>query len=240
MQLSIVIPMHNEQGNVAALAAELGSVQPRCPEMEVLLVDDGSTDKTQDEIQAACRTYPFIRAICSPECRGQSATLLRGLKSARGEIIVLMDGDLQNDPADIPKLLASLPGFDAVCGYRATRKDSWSRRVGSQIANAVRNMVTHDGVRDAGCSLKAFRRECVDDFPPLNGFHRFIPAYFRIHGRKIVEVPVNHRPRRFGASKYTNLKRLPRTLFDLFGFVWYRKRLLTDVAGPADDTNPKR
>jgi dolichol-phosphate mannosyltransferase len=113
-----------------------------------------------------------------------------------------------------------------VCGYRAKRRDSWSRRAGSLIGNTIRNWITKDGLRDTGCSLKAFRKECVADLPPVNGAHRFMGAYFKLHGRSMIEIPVDHRPRRAGTSKYTNLKRLPKTFFDLIGFVWYRSRLL--------------
>jgi dolichol-phosphate mannosyltransferase len=137
-----------------------------------------------------------------------------------------MDGDLQNNPADLPALLDDMAGVDAVCGFRANRKDTWSRRVGSRIGNSVRNWVTHDGVRDTGCSLKVFRRECINDLPPLKGVHRFMPAYFKLNGRKIREKAVDHRPRAHGVSKYTNLGRLPGTVLDLVGFFWYRKRLL--------------
>jgi glycosyltransferase involved in cell wall biosynthesis len=152
--------------------------------------------------------------------------MLDGFRQARGAVIVTMDGDLQNDATDIPRLLDALKNCDVVCGYRANRRDTWSRRAASRLANAVRNLVTRDGIRDTGCSLKAFRRECAADLPPLNGVHRFMPAYFRLHGRRIEQIPVNHRARKHGRSKYTNLKRLPATVLDLFGFWWYRRRLL--------------
>ncbi len=237
MQLSIVIPVHNEQENIAPLAAELEAVRPKCPEMEAVFADDGSTDRTWDEIQAACRAHPFIRGVRTHDHHGQSSALLMGLRSSRGDILVTMDGDLQNDPADIPTLLGQLAAVDVVCGYRAKRKDTWSRRAGSHVANVVRNWVTNDGVRDTGCSLKAFRRKCLDDLPPLNGVHRFMPAYFKLFSRTIAEVPVNHRPRQFGISKYSNLKRLPKTVFDLIGFVWYRTRLLLHVTDQMEGTD---
>jgi dolichol-phosphate mannosyltransferase len=156
--------------------------------------------------------------------------MLLGLSRARGAAIVTMDGDLQNDAADIPKLLEALDGWDAVCGYRAKRRDSLSRRLGSRLAYVVRNWVTHDGARDTGCSLKAFRRECVADLPMVDGVHRFMPAYFRMNRRSIRQVPVNHRPRELGVSKYTNLKRLGKTTFDLVGFSWYRSRKLPPLS----------
>ena len=228
-ELSIVIPVYNEQENVSALADELNAILPSCPSLEAVFVDDGSADRTWDEIQKAAGRYPFVRGVKSPQNRGQSSAMRMGLRAARGDILVTLDGDLQNNPADIPKLVEQLKACDVVCGYRANRKDNWSKRMGSRVGNTVRNGFTHDGIRDTGCTLKAFRRECLGDLPPLNGFHRFMPAYFKLHGRRITEIPVDHRARRFGTSKYTNLKRLPRTLADLFGFLWYRKRLLKDT-----------
>ena len=156
--------------------------------------------------------------------------MLSGLRAASGEVLVTMDGDMQNNPADIPALVARVGEVDVVCGYRAKRKDSWSRRMGSRLGNFVRNAFTRDGIRDTGCSLKAFRASCATALPPLNGAHRFMPAYFKIQGCRIVEMPVDHRPRQHGQSKYTNLKRLPRTICDLMGFVWYRRRWIQ----PAD------
>lgn len=229
VHVSVVIPVFNEEQNVPVLAGEMEAVRPSCPGLEVVFVDDGSRDGTWDQIQKASAQYPFVRGVKSPENRGQSSATLLGLRAAQGDVLVTLDGDLQNNPADIPRLLQEIEGVDAVCGYRANRKDTWSKRVGSRIGNTVRDWFTHDGIRDTGCSLKAFRRECVADLPPLNGFHRFMPAYFKLHGRTIKQIPVDHRARTFGTSKYTNLKRLPRTLFDLIGFLWYRKRLLKDL-----------
>lgn len=152
--------------------------------------------------------------------------MLMGLSAAQGDVLVTMDGDRQNNPADIPHLVSRVGPVDVVCGYRARRRDTWSRRMASRIGNAIRNRVTQDGLRDTGCSLKAFKRECRNDLPPINGAHRFMAAYFKLHGRTIEEIPVDHRPRTKGCSKYTNLSRLPRTTFDLIGFIWYRRRYL--------------
>ncbi|MDA0990349.1 MAG: glycosyltransferase family 2 protein [Verrucomicrobia bacterium] len=226
MHATVIVPVYNEETNIPIMAAELATVRQTVADLDVLFVDDGSTDATWSAIQTAAAEHPFVRGLPSPANAGQTAAMLRGMRAVTSEAIVLMDGDLQNDPADIPALLSQLDGVDVVCGYRANRKDSWSRRVGSRLANRVRNWVTHDGIRDTGCSLKAFRREVVADIPPLNGAHRFLPAYFSLHGRRLVEVAVNHRPRLHGISKYTNLKRLPGTIADLFGFWWYRRRLL--------------
>lgn len=226
MKVSIVVPVYNEQDNILPLAEELQRLQDRISDLEILLVDDGSKDATWSRIQEAHTRFAVVHGIHYEQNRGQSHAMLTGLRLAAGEILVTLDGDLQNNPADIPLLLQELGDADAVCGYRAKRKDTWARRAGSRLANRVRNWATHDGIRDTGCSLKAFRRHCVADLPPFEGVHRFMPAYFTLNGRVIKEVAVDHRPRTMGTSKYTNMKRLPRTIFDLFGFVWYRKRYL--------------
>jgi dolichol-phosphate mannosyltransferase len=226
MKFSVIIPVYNEEQNIYPLALELAAMAEGRPDAEVVLVDDGSTDRTWDNIQSAAKEFPFIRGIRSMANRGQSAAMLLGMSHAAGEVIVTMDGDLQNNPADIPNLVEALGDDDVVCGYRAKRRDTWSRRVGSKIGNAIRNRFTRDGLRDTGCSLKAFRRECVADIPSFNGAHRFMGAYFKLNGRRMKQMAVDHRYRQFGQSKYTNLKRLPRTAFDLIGFVWYRSRLL--------------
>ena len=226
MRVTVVVPVYNEEDNILPLAEEFDRLYLQNPELDVIFVDDGSTDRTPERLREGAARFPFLHAFRTVRNCGQTAAMLSGLRRAQGDVVVTMDGDLQNNPADIPQLVAQLDRYDAVCGYRAKRRDSWSRRAASRIGNGVRNWFTHDGIRDTGCSLKAFRRECVADLPPVNGAHRFMPAYFKIHGRRIVEVPVDHRPRQHGTSKYTNLKRLPRTVFDLIGFVWYRQRLL--------------
>ena len=226
MRVSVVVPVYNEEENIEPLAAELNALAGAVPGLEVLLVDDGSTDGTWARIEGCRRKFPAVRGIRCPRNRGQSSALLVGLQSATGDVLVTMDGDMQNNPADIPKLLAEMANGDVVCGYRAQRRDTWSRRAGSRLANRVRNWFTRDGIRDTGCSLKAFKKACVNDLPPLRGVHRFMPAYFKLNGRRIREIPVDHRARASGQSKYTNLKRLPATIFDLIGFIWYRRRYL--------------
>ena len=224
MRVSVVIPVFNEEGNILPLAAEFAPVAQLLPGLEVLFVDDGSRDATPDRLKEAATKFSFVRPMRTTANRGQTAAMLSGLRAATGDVLVTMDGDLQNNPADIPLLVSRIGEMDVVCGYRAKRRDSWSRRMASRLGNSVRNAFTQDGIRDTGCSLKAFRSSCLAALPPLNGAHRFMPAYFKIHGCRIMELPVDHRPRQHGQSKYTNLKRLPRTLFDLIGFVWYRRR----------------
>lgn len=226
MKVSVVVPVYNEQDNILPLAGELQRVQAAVPDLEILFVDDGSRDGTWARIAEARRQFPCVNGLRYERNRGQSHAMLVGLREAAGDVLVTLDGDLQNNPADIPRLLGELDGVDAVCGYRAKRKDTWARRAGSRLANRARNWATHDGIRDTGCSLKVFRKACVNDLPCVEGVHRFMPAYFALNGRTIKEVAVDHRARTMGASKYTNMKRLPRTIFDLFGFMWYRKRYL--------------
>ena len=150
-----------------------------------------------------------------------------GLKNARGATAVLIDGDLQNDPADIPKLLAEIErGADLVCGYRAQRKDTFVKRVSSRVANFVRSRFTKDGVRDTGCTLKAMRRECISALIPFKGMHRFIPALVKGAGYRLVEIPVNHRARKFGQSKYGLGNRALRATIDMFGVRWLLSRQL--------------
>ena len=226
MKISIVIPLYNEEESVRPLVEEILAVDLSAHEPEILLVDDGSSDATWAHILECAAESEVVKGLRCLENQGQTSAMLHGMYHASGEVIVTLDGDLQNDPADIPALLQALDGVDVACGYRANRRDTWSRRVGSRLANRVRNWVTHDGMIDTGCSLKAFRAACVHDLPFLEGVHRFMPAYFQLHGRTVKQIPVNHRFRQYGTSKYTNLKRLPRTIYDLFGFNWYRKRIL--------------
>jgi glycosyltransferase involved in cell wall biosynthesis len=158
---------------------------------------------------------------------GQSAAMYAGLHAAKGATAVLLDGDLQNDPADIPKLLAEIErGADLVCGYRAVRKDTTVKRLTSRIANFVRSRFTKDGVRDTGCTLKAMRRECAEALVPFKGMHRFIPALVKGAGYSLVEVPVNHRPRKYGLSKYGLGNRAVRATVDMFGVRWLLSRQL--------------
>lgn len=235
MRISVVTPVYNEADNIAPLAAEFKQLLSRLPDLEVLFVDDGSTDDTWERIRDAARQNEHVRGLRTAANHGQSSAMLHGLHAAKGDILVTMDGDLQNRPGDIAQLVEALEGVDVVCGYRATRRDTWSRRIASRVANRVRTWITADGVRDTGCSLKAFHRKCLGDLPFLNGVHRFMPAYFTLNGRSLREVAVEHRPRQHGESKYTNWSRLPRGVLDLFGFWWYRRRYLRTVA--VEDTS---
>jgi dolichol-phosphate mannosyltransferase len=222
LAVSVVVPVFNEEENMSILQSELREALARL-DYEIIFVDDGSTDRSAEKIEVA----PNIRVIRFEKNTGQSAALYAGIRAARGKTIVMIDSDLQNDPADIPRLLEELSrGADLVCGYRAKRKDTFTKRLTSRIANFVRSRFTKDYVRDTGCTLKAMRRECAGALVPFKGMHRFIPALIRGAGYQLVEIPVNHRPRRFGQTKYGLGSRALRATMDMFGVRWLLSRRL--------------
>jgi dolichol-phosphate mannosyltransferase len=221
-EISVVVPLFNEEESISILQTELRTALSGL-DYEILFVDDGSVDRTPERIEAA----PNIRLIRFEKNAGQSAAIYAGLAATRGATVVIIDGDLQNDPADIPRLLAEITnGADLVCGYRIKRQDTMMKRLTSRIANTVRSRYTKDGVRDTGCTLKAMRRECVSALFPFKGMHRFIPALVKAAGYHLVEIPVNHRPRRFGQSKYGLGNRALRATIDMFGVRWLLSRRL--------------
>lgn len=218
--ISVVIPLYNEEDNIAKLQQELDAALSGI-EHEIVFVDDGSKDQTVERVQRS----PRVRLLEFEKNTGQSAAMYSGIHAARGDVIVLLDGDLQNDPADIPKLMAEIErGADLVCGYRAKRKDTFSKRLTSRFANFVRSRFTKDGVRDTGCTLKAMRRECREALVPFYGMHRFIPALVKGMGYKLVEIPVNHRPRVAGVSKYGFGNRALKATLDMFAVRWMLSR----------------
>ena len=228
--VSVVVPLYNEEQSVAMLQCELADALTGL-DYEIIFVDDGSQDETVPRIAANPRT----RILRFEKNAGQSAALFAGLQAVRSEVAVLIDGDLQNDPADIPRLLAEISrGADLVCGYRAQRRDTLLKRVTSRVANFVRSRFTRDGVRDTGCTLKAMRRDCIAALVPFKGMHRFIPALLKGAGYRLVEIPVNHRPRRFGQSKYGLGNRALRATIDMFGVRWLLSRRLNyKLRGPS-------
>jgi len=220
--VSVVVPVFNEEANMPILQDELRSALARL-DHEIIFVDDGSTDQSVAKIENASQ----VRVLRFEKNTGQSAALFAGLNAARGAIIVTIDSDLQNDPDDIPRLLAEIShGADLVCGYRQKRKDTMIKRLTSRIANFVRSRYTRDGVRDTGCTLKAMRRQCLSALIPFKGMHRFIPALVKGAGFQVVKVPVNHRPRKFGQSKYGLGDRALRATIDMFGVRWLLSRRL--------------
>jgi glycosyltransferase involved in cell wall biosynthesis len=233
-ELSVVVPSFNEEENVPLLAAELRREleAARITDYEVIFVDDGSTDATAkrvgDEVERdGAGRFRLLRLA---ENSGESAATEAGLRRARGEILVVMDCDLQNPPGDIPKLVEPIRDgrADCACGWRTTREagDDWTRRLQSWIANSVRNGLTGDEVRDAGCTFRAFRRECVERIKLFRGMHRFLPTLIRLEGYRVVEVPVGHRPRLHGRSKYGMWNRAFVALRDTFAVRWMRSRVI--------------
>jgi dolichol-phosphate mannosyltransferase len=222
-QVSVIVPLFNEEESIAQLQMELEWALKDYSH-ELLFVDDGSTDATTKRIKRA----PGVRILEFEKNTGQSAAMYAGLAAAIGKVLVLIDGDLQNDPNDIPRLLEEIDrGADLVCGYRLKRQDSWFKQIQSRIANGVRSRFTKDGVRDTGCTLKAMRQECREALIPFHGMHRFIPALIKGLGYKITEVPVNHRRRQHGASKYNFGNRALRATIDMLGVRWFLGRQIT-------------
>jgi len=217
MKLSVVVPFFNESECVVDVLEEIRSV---LPDAEIVAVDDGSTDDTATRIASV----PGVRLIPMEHNSGQSAALFAGLNSATGEVIAMMDGDGQNDPADIPRLVKALDEADVVYGIRANRQDTAARRAASSFANALRRGVLGDPAKDTGCTLKVIRREHVEFLVPFNGLHRYLPAFFAAAGLKAAQIPVNHRARRAGCSKYTIGGRALRGIHDLIGVRWLLSR----------------
>ncbi|MGE0492626.1 MAG: glycosyltransferase family 2 protein [Vulcanimicrobiota bacterium] len=221
--LSVVIPMFNEADNLARLLAELrAALDPLGLDYELVFVDDASRDESVNLLRPELGDR--IRCVCLAENRGQSVAMEVGLRAARYDRVVLMDADLQNDPADIPKLLERLEYFDAAYGVRAKRKDTAWKRFSSRVANRLRGRLLGDQSSDTGCTLKAFRGEVVDRLTLFRGMHRFIPALVKMEGFTACELPVNHRDRHAGVTKYGTFDRLKQSLPDLFGVLWLKSR----------------
>jgi len=226
-EISVIVPAYDEAENVPVLVAETRAALEACGRpWELVLVDDGSTDGTTERIRAAAAAEPRIRPVLLAANGGQSAALAAGFARARGRILVTLDADLQNDPADLPRVLAALENADVVSGVRARRRDSALRLVSSRIANGFRRAVLGDPVTDIGCSFKAYRREALEGLPLFVGVHRFLPALCVFRGARLAEVEVSHRPRRHGRSKYGVGNRLWRGLHDLLGVRWLKSRLV--------------
>lgn len=227
MQLSVVIPVKNEADNIVPLVDEVEAALAGRFDFEVLVIDDGSTDATGDRLKAAKARLPRLRLIRHAANRGQSAGVWTGVRRARGEWIATLDGDGQNDPADLPQMWARLqaePRPDMVAGHRVDRKDTASKKIASRLANRIRAAFLRDETPDSGCGIKIFRRELFLELPYFDHMHRFLPALVRRHGGRVVSVAVNHRPRGAGRSNYTNFGRLKAGLLDLVGVWWLIRR----------------
>lgn len=229
-EISLVIPVYDEEDNLKELLQEIRSAMKRVDHpWEVLLVDDGSRDRSWSIMQEEARQDDHVRGLKFAANRGQTAAFAAGFKQAHGAVVVTLDADLQNDPADIPRLLEVLreQAADVVLGIRTRRNDNFIRRLSSKLANGYRRWRTQDDTVDTGCSLKAFRKQFVEEMPLFTGMHRFLPTLARMQGaRKVVQIPVNHRPRMHGVSKYGVWNRLWVGLADVKAVRWMQKRHL--------------
>jgi dolichol-phosphate mannosyltransferase len=228
--LSILVPVYNEEANILPLTQEVQQALKNLSlDYELVFIDDGSTDDTWKQIGKARALEPRVRGIKHTINSGQSAALWTGIQSTTAPLIATLDGDLQNDPADIPKLLAELNSCDFVCGVRAKRQDSWLRRVSSRTARRARRAVLKVDFCDTGCAMRVFKRSALRGLFPFNGLHRFLPVLVHAAGSKAREIPINHRPRAAGVSKYGLNNRLWRGIADLFAIAWYQKRRIGEV-----------
>ena len=223
--ISIIIPLYNEVDNIEPLGYSIINAM-QGQNYEVVFVDDGSTDGSTQKLREWCAQHTNFRTIYFRKNAGQTAAMDAGFRHARGKYVVSMDADMQNDPADIPKLLEKLNTYDMVCGWRQKRNDPWIKRISSKVANYIRNKLSREDIRDTGCSLKAYRRECLDHIKLYNGMHRFLPTLFKMEGFTVTEIVVNHYPRKFGKSKYGISNRAFRAFVDLLVVRWMKKRKL--------------
>ena len=229
-QLSVVVPVRNEQSNVASLIGEIDAALKHVTH-EIIYVDDGSTDDTFSQLKALQTQFSQLKIVRHAHSCGQSTAVRTGVKAAQYAWVATLDGDGQNDPADIPKLMAAVTdGIDLVGGNRrASRRDTWIKRISSVIANTVRSKMLCDDTPDTGCGLKLFKREAFLDLPYFDHMHRFLPALMKRRGGKILSVPVAHRNREHGKSNYGTIDRLLVGIVDLFGVAWLQRRAKVPV-----------
>jgi dolichol-phosphate mannosyltransferase len=230
-EVSIVVPVYDEEGSIEPLLDELDRVLSAAPfTWEVIAVDDGSRDRSRAILAEERKRRPWLRLVVLERNMGQTAALEAGWKAARGRYLAAMDADLQNDPADIPRLYEMLErggsGCDMAIGVRVNRRDTAWKRFQSRIGNRVRDWITGDRISDTGCSLKMMRRECFEGLTLFNGMHRFLPTLVRMRGWSVSELPVNHRERRWGETKYGAANRAWRGLVDCLAVRWMRRRML--------------
>jgi glycosyltransferase involved in cell wall biosynthesis len=226
LELSLVAPVYDEEANVERLFARVVEVFGARPGWELVLVDDGSRDRSSERIRALAARDARVTGVFFARNCGQTAAIAAGIQVARGRLVATLDADLQNDPGDLPAMIEALGAHDAVVGWRRERRDTLVRRLSSRVANGVRNWISRDSIRDTGCSLKVFRAECIQALPLFEGLHRFLPTLLRYHGYSVVEHGVGHHPRTAGRSKYGVWNRVFRATRDLFAVRWMRGRLL--------------
>lgn len=226
-KISVVLPIYNEEGNLEPLILEIAKVlEPLQTPFEILCVDDGSQDNSVSKLKELAKADPRVIVICHLRNFGQSAAQATGFYYAKGKIIMTLDSDGQNNPADLPNMLELLEkeNYDCVCGARVKRQDNWIRRLSSRIANRVRNWLTGDKIQDSGCNLRVIRKSALLEIPMFNGTHRFLPTLLRYKGKRVFEISVNHRPRTWGKTKYGIGNRAWRGLMDCLAMRWWKKR----------------
>ncbi|MEZ5314928.1 MAG: glycosyltransferase family 2 protein [Chlamydiales bacterium] len=227
MHYSIVIPVQDEEENIRDLIYEIECIMKKIGDpWELIFIDDGSKDLSLLILKDLCKTKPYLRVLAFAQNFGQSAAFLAGFKAANGDLVITLDGDGQNDPSDIPKLIAAMTDCELVVGWRVNRRDSWKKRGISYLSNWVRSRVCKDGIHDTGCSLKVYRKTALQQIKMYKGMHRFLPALFKIEGFRVKEIPVNHRPRTKGITKYHFFNRAIDPLLDMLAVRWMRHRAL--------------
>ena len=225
--LSLVIPAYNEQETVSTLLERVGAaLQTIGRPFEVIIVDDGSTDDTPRLLADAMARLPWLRVLRMARNKGQSAAFDAGFKAARGQVIATIDADLQNDPEEIPRLLPMLDGHDMINGWRQKRQDTGMRRVQSRIANRIRNWISQEDIQDSACSLKLYKRHCLEGIQLYTGMHRFMPTLVKMRGYTVREEPVKHSPRFAGTAKYGLRNRALRAFVDLLAVRWMKERYM--------------
>ncbi|MEQ1849569.1 MAG: glycosyltransferase family 2 protein [Candidatus Peribacteraceae bacterium] len=223
--LSIILPVHNEAGNISTLLAEIAAMLPSLPATEVIAVDDGSTDTSAKELQQMSEKYPFVRTLLLARNFGQTAAIAAGMDHAKGAVLLPMDADLQNDPQDIPLFLQKIDeGYDIVSGWRRNRHDAWLRSLLSRVANKLIRNVSGQEIHDYGCTMKAYKREVIEDVGLFGDMHRFLAAYAGMRGARVAEVVTHHRPRTAGVSKY-GFGRIWKVMLDLFMLSFFLRSL---------------
>jgi glycosyltransferase involved in cell wall biosynthesis len=227
IEISAVVPVYNEEENLPILVPKLAEVLKSLEfPYEMIFVDDGSSDGSRRILKEMASQYSSLRIIGFKGNRGLSTALYAGMKEARGKKIATLDSDLQNDPADIPKLMVYLDHYDMATGWRQKREDPWLKKISSKIANSIRNRLSGEAIQDSACTLRVFKRECLKDIKVFNGMHRFLSTLVRMDGYRVVEVPVSHHPRRFGKSKYNIRNRMWRSFIDLLAVRWMKHRCI--------------
>ncbi len=223
--ISVVVPVYNEEKNLPILIPQISQILDSLGKSyEMIFVDDGSTDGSRKILKEMISQYPQIHILGFKKNCGETAAIAAGLKEARGNVVITMDADLQNDPKDIPTLIAYLKEYDMVTGWRKKREDSWVKRISSKIANKIRNWLSGETIQDGGCTFRVYKQECLPNLKLYRGMHRFMPTLVKMEGFRVIEIPITHHPRQFGVSKYTTWNRMWVAFVDLLAVKWMKSR----------------